>query len=127
MNKGYSLIEFLIGIILSFFVLNLLLSAFKYAEIDRHDYTSQDLVSSFQLHQILNASIDIEISEKEINFNYLNQDKSLQLINNKIILKPGTVIYFLKVEACSFYVADNKIYLKLKRKSGESLFLIGLV
>ena len=127
MKKGYSLVEFLIGLILSFLVLDLALSGFKYVQLNQNDYTSQDLISSFQLHQILNTSIDIIVDDQEINFMYLNEERSLQLINNKLILKPGTVIYYLDVENCSFYIQDDKIYLKLLRKNKESLFLIGLV
>lgn len=127
MKKGYSLIEVLIGLILSFFVLQLLLAGFKYINIDRHDYSSQDLISSFQLHQILNSSTDIEVSENEVSFSYFNEERSLSLINNKLILKPGTVIYFLKVDECKFYIEDEKIYIKIIRKSGESVFLIGII
>ncbi len=121
------MIEFLIGLILSFLVLNLLVSSFKLVDINLHDQSSQDLISSLQIHQILNLATNIEVTNDEINFDYLDENRYLQLVNNKIILKPGTVIYFLKVIDIVFFLEDEKIYLKITRKSGESLFLIGII
>lgn len=127
MKQGYSLVEFLIGLILSFFVLQLCVLGLKYVKIDYHDYTSQDLISSLQLHQILNAAVEIDVSENEIKFEYLNKERRLHLVNNKIILKPGTTIYYLKVDSCIFYLEDNKIFLQITRKNKKNNFLIGLI
>ena len=127
MKKGYSLVEFLVGLILSFLVLDLALGGFKHAKIDNHDHTTQDLISSLQIHQILNGSTDIIVSDQIIDFNYLNQQRTLEIINSKIIMKPGTVIYYLKVDNYNFYVEDQKIYLKVTRQNIERLFLIGLL
>lgn len=127
MKKGYSLVEFLIGLLLSFFVLQLCVSGLKFIKLDYHDYTSQDLISSLQIHQILNASIEINVLEQELQFSYLDQDRRLHLTNNKIILKPGTNIYYLKVDSCNFYLDDDKIYLQIIRKNKTSKFLIGLL
>lgn len=126
MKKGYSLVEFLIGILLSFFVLNLCINNFKLVKI-HNDYNNQDLISSLQLHQIFNLSTNIEISSNEISFSYLNEERSLGFLNNKIILKPGTVIYFVKVDDCVFYVEDEKIFVKIKRLNKESILMIGIV
>lgn len=119
------MVEFLIGLILSFLVLSLLVSSFKLVEVNLYNQSSQDLISSLQLHQILNVATNIDVAADEINFDYLDESRRLHLVNNKIILKPGTVIYYLKVMEVNFYEEDEKIYVKLIRKSGDSLFLIG--
>ena len=124
MNKGYSLVEFLIGILLSFFVLNLCISNFKLVKIN-NNYHNQDLISSFQLHQILNIATEVEVFNQEINFKYLNEERTLYLVNNKLIIKPGTVIYYYKIDECQFFINDDKIYLKLVRNKKVSTYLIG--
>ncbi|NLC54776.1 MAG: hypothetical protein GX769_02730 [Erysipelothrix sp.] len=127
MNKGFSLVEVLIGIVLSFFVLDLCLSVFTYTKTDLKDYSSQDLISSFQIHQILNLSTEIDVFEDEISFRYLNEIRTLYFVNDKVTIKPGTLIFFIKVDRCLFFVEDEKIYIKLFRNTQESVFLIGLL
>lgn len=126
MKKGYSLVEFLIGILFSFFVLNLCINIFTFVKIS-NDYYSQDLISSIQLHQVFNLATNVDVSDKEISFNYFNEPRSLKFINNKIILKPGTVIYYTKVDDCDFFIEDEKIFIKIKRLNKESRFMLGII
>lgn len=124
MKKGFSLSEVLLGLLLSFFVLDLLLANFKNVTISSN-HMSQDLISSWQLHHILNLATDINVSDKQVSFSYFDQDREINLINSKIIIQPGTNIYYLRVEDCCFFVEAGDIFLKINRKSGESIFLIG--
>lgn len=127
MKKGYSLVEFLIAIVLSFFILNLLISGFSKVKLNKEYNASQDLISSLQIFNVLNVSVDVEVLDQNINFKYLNEERQLRFVNNKIIISPGTNIYYLKVDDCLFYQTDNKIYLKILRDSRESIFLIGMI
>lgn len=126
MKKGFSLPEVLLGLLLSFFVLDLLLSNFKNVSLN-NNHMNQDLISSWQLHHILNLAVDVEVYERQITFIYFEKEREINLVNSKIIIQPGTNIYFLQVEDCKFYVEDEDIYLKVIRKSGESIFLIGKI
>lgn len=126
MKKGFSLSEVLLGLLLSFFVLDLLLSNFKNVSI-ANNHMSQDLISSWQIHHILNLAVDIEVFDKQITYTYFDQEREINLVNSKIIIQPGTNIFFLQVDDCQFYIEDEDIYLKITRKSGESIFLIGKI
>lgn len=127
MKKGFSLSEALIGIILSFFILLLIISSLKIISKQNKVIEKQDLISSLQIHKILNLSTDLIVEKNTITFKYLNKEKSLEFKNNKIIMKPGTVIYYLDVLDYNFVVKENKLYLKIKRKNGEKTFLIGIL
>lgn len=125
MKKGYSLIEFLVGMILSFLILSLCLDSLNYFENSNNQYFSQDLISSTQLLHIFNLSKDIIVDESEIVFKYLNQPRSLYFVNDKIILKPGTVIYFVNVDKCLFFSEDDEIFVTIFRKNQTNTYLIG--
>ena len=127
MKKGFSLSEALIGIILSFFILLWMISSLKIVSKQNKVIEKQDLISSLQIHQILNLATDLLVEKNTITFKYLNKEKSLEFKNNKIIMKPGTVIYYLDVLDYNFVVKENKLYLKIKRKNGEKTFLIGIL
>lgn len=127
MKKGFSLSEALIGIILSFFILLLIISSLKIVSKQNKVIEKQDLISSLQIHKILNLSTDLIVEKNTITFKYLNKEKSLEFKNNKIIMKPGTVIYYLDVLDYNFLVEENKLYLKIIRKNGEKTFLIGIL
>ena len=127
MKKGFSLSEALIGIILSFFILLLIISSLKIISKQNKVIEKQDLISSLQIHQILNLATDLLVEKNTITFKYLNKEKSLEFKNNKIIMKPGTVIYYLDVLDYNFVLKENKLYLKIKRKNGEKTFLIGIL
>ena len=127
MKKGFSLSEALIGIILSFFILLLIISSLKIVSKQNKVIEKQDLISSLQIHQILNLATDLLVEKNTITFKYLNKEKSLEFKNNKIIMKPGTVIYYLDVLDYNFLVEENKLYLKIIRKNGEKTFLIGIL
>lgn len=127
MKKGFSLSEALIGIILSFFILLLIISSLKIISKQNKVIEKQDLISSLQIHQILNLATDLLVEKNTITFKYLNKEKSLEFKNNKIVMKPGTVIYYLDVLDYNFVVKENKLYLKIKRKNGEKTFLIGIL
>lgn len=126
MKKGFSLSEVLLGLLLSFFVLDLLLANFKYVSI-KNSHMSQDLISSWQIHHILNLAVDVVVYDKQITYTYFDQEREINLVNSKIIIQPGTNIFYLQVDDCQFYVEDEEIYLKVIRKSGESIFLIGKI
>ena len=125
MKKGFNTINILIGLILSLFIINLIVMATKQLKAVQLINYNQDILSSLQIYEILNYSIDIEVASDEIRMNYLNENRSIRFTNNKIIMSPGTTIYFLDVSTYSFNIEDDKIYLNLVRLNRAKKLLIG--
>ncbi len=125
MKKGFSLVEVLIALVLSFFIIELLVSSFTYIETNSNDDINQDLLSAFMLYEIFNVSVDIIVLDDSISFKYLEDQRELLLINNRLIIRPGTQIYFNNINEYEFFVKENYIYLKLKRNKKTYTYLIG--
>lgn len=124
-KSGFTTLEILVALIISTLIINLLHSSILLLKkVDLKTY-NQDLISAMQLYQIFNVSQNIEIIPDEITFKYLNEERNLRYINDKIIMTPGTVIYFTDVKDFKFYTNDEKIYLQLKRNNKKREFLIG--
>lgn len=125
MKKGFSSTNFLIGFMISFLIINLLSNSLMISKkINLNNYNN-DVIAALQLYQILNVSTFIEIEDRELKFKYLSEDRILSLVNNKIILTPGTVIYFVDVKDFEVTNLNHKLILKVIRKDKESKYLIG--
>ncbi len=127
LNKGFTSIEFLLGLLLSMYLSLLLFNSVKL--IQRTSLTSynHDLLSAVQIHQILNASIDIDVQRESITFKYLNEERRLRFVNDKLVMSPGTVIYFLDVKDYYFKEDDEVIILYLRRNDRFRKYKVGIV
>lgn len=127
LNKGFTSIEFLLGLLLSMYLSLLLFNSVKL--IQRTSLTSynHDLLSAVQIHQILNASIDIDVQRESITFKYLNEERRLRFVNDKLVMSPGTVIYFLDVKDYYFKEDDEVIILYLRRNNRFRKYKVGIV
>ena len=127
MRKGFNTINILIGLTLSLFIINLLVMAGDQLKSVKLNNYNQDIISSLQIYEILNYSLDIEVSDTEIKMKYLNEERSIHFTNNKIIMSPGTVIYFLDVKNYDFFVENEMIYLNITRNNKSRKLLIGQI
>ena len=76
----------------------------------KQPYCLQDLVATYQLRRILVLSYSPHIEE----------DMKLSLINENIILTPGTQIFYIDVDTCMFYEENHVIYVQYER--GEDAY-----
>lgn len=127
LNKGFTSIEFLLGLLLSMYLSLLLFNSVKL--IQRTSLTSynHDLLSAVQIHQILNASTDIDVQRESISFKFLNEERTLRFVNDKLVMSPGTVIYYLDVKDYYFEADDEIIILYLKRNNRFRKYKVGIV
>lgn len=125
MNRGYNTLSLLIGMLLSIVILNLIVSSLKLISNVNLTNNNQDYVSSVQLYSILAHSKNIEVSDTVINFTYLNEDRTLSLVNNKLIMSPGTVIYYTNISDIYFQVVDTSIIFNFKRANTYHKLLVG--
>ncbi|MDD4642549.1 MAG: hypothetical protein PHG99_03495 [Erysipelotrichaceae bacterium] len=89
-------------------------------QFEYHSSDIQDINGLLQLKQYLNLGSNIEISINEINYDYKDKCFKISLVNDNIIIQPGTNILILNVDSLEFieeegylfieYQRDNKLY-----------------
>ncbi|MDD2591347.1 MAG: hypothetical protein PHP11_00145 [Erysipelotrichaceae bacterium] len=120
-NHGFTLVECLLALYFYAFILIIiyqmlcLMNQFEY-----HSSDIQDINGLLQLKQYLNLGSNIEISINEINYDYKDKCFKISLVNDNIIIQPGTNILILNVDSLEFieeegylfieYQRDNKLY-----------------
>lgn len=125
MKSGFSTIELLIGMLASAMIMQLIIGSIQINTNLKQKVYNEDIIAALQLYQVFNLAQDVEVLDEEINFMYLNEARTLAFKNNKLLMSPGTIIYYLDVEAVNFIVEDDKIYLMLARNKKLKKLLIG--
>lgn len=81
-----------------------------------YDYSEiNDEIAMYQLRELLLIAYDIEIDDDEINFTYQDKTFRLSLINNRLILTPGTQIFLDEVDDLYFTQSDGLIYVNYEK------------
>ncbi len=83
------------------------------------DGSLQDMVATYQLRRILALSYDPYLEEDTLYFRYRKKDMRLSLVNDHIIIQPGTQIIYNNVDTCSFYEENDVIYIVYEREGKE--------
>ena len=81
---------------------------FDYNEIN-------DELALYQLRETLLIAYDMHISNNQLNFIYKNKNFKLSLVNNKLIMQPGTQIYLNDINNLSFKTKHGCIYVIYER------------
>ncbi|NLC33658.1 MAG: hypothetical protein GX760_00075 [Erysipelothrix sp.] len=115
MKRGFSLASTLVGLILSMLILSILLDSINIMKRVDYRHYNQEIISSLQLMQILSQSENIIVDTLSIQFDHLNQQKQIKKVNDKLIISPGTLIYFTNIENFAFNVVDERIKLTIFR------------
>ena len=71
----------------------------------------QDEVSLSQLRRSLLLAKDFCLAENNLQFRINNEVKELELVNHKLILRPGVQIFLENIDQISFVNEENKWYL----------------
>ena len=110
----------IIALYISVLLLPIVLLIFTYSSNLDIDYgLLTDEIAINELRELLLITYDLKINEHHLNFIYQDKDFSLSLVNNKLLLQPGTVIYLNDIDNLYFYIKDNSIYMKYLRKGKE--------
>ncbi len=127
MNKGFSLLETLIGVLLFSLVINLGLNMFKIiSNFALPAYLAQDILSSYQLQNILMVSKKLVLEDEEyLSFEYFNHERYLKVLPDKLVMGEGTVIYYNQIANGLFELNDQALYFSYQRQEKTYRFLIG--
>jgi lipopolysaccharide export system protein LptA len=106
----------------------IVLNAFKVISKYKIDnYEIQDEISTIQIMRLLTISNNIDVSSNRISFDLDNKTWNIELINNNVILQPGTQFIFIDVDNAWFNKENRFIYINFIRKNIEYKRLIGYV
>ncbi|MEA5026399.1 hypothetical protein SDC9_161062 [bioreactor metagenome] len=109
-TNGYTLIECLIVLMtVSFFMLQSYQVIVMIRRFPMHHMEMQDLNGLHQLSLILALASDIEVSIDEISYAYKEERYTVNLVNNRLIIQPGTNIIMLDIDQIEFFEEEEKI------------------
>lgn len=125
-NKGFIAIRTLIALAIVMSYLPLMTNILLYvSNIDyRYDLINDEL-SLAQLRRIMMLSYDVEISNNSISFIYGETNRSLSMINGRLVLSPGYQMFLDKIEGAHFEERDELIYLYYVKDDKEYETVIG--
>lgn len=116
-NRGTVLIDYLLTLLIVVMMIPvIILSISIISHALKQPYCLQDLVATYQLRRILVLSYSPHIEEDDLYFTYKKKEMKLSLINENIILTPGTQIFYIDVDTCMFYVENHVIYVQYERE-----------
>lgn len=106
----------LIALYITVLLLPLTLLAYRYVGNISFDYYEvNDEIALTQLRENLLFIYDLNYDRYTLNFRYKGDNYSLLLINNKLILKPGTQIYLMDIDDLYFTDEGGFIYINYER------------
>ena len=116
-RRGFVLAEYIIAlmIVLTFVPLLVICIKLNINALRFHEET-QDEIALSQLRKIMNVGSNFQVSSNQIQFDYHEDSYRLYLINNHLILTPGTHIFLSDVNHLSFSYRGSYIYCDYKRK-----------
>ena len=121
-----NLIRNLIGLLITITMLPICLEAFVFTSNIPFDYTEiNDELAMSQLREQMLIAYDVSVSSGEIDFVYKNKDFRLSLVNNKLLLQPGTQIYLDNIDYLYFEEKNGCIYAIYGRDNKEYERIIG--
>ena len=109
-RRGSILTEFLIVLMIMVATLPLTVQLIQVtSNVNHHQTEIQDMISSYQLRRILLLSYDIEGSNEALTFEYNNEQFVLNVVNNKLLLQPGTQIYYPDIDD-GYFVKEGNVW-----------------
>ena len=115
-KSGYTLLETMIALMISslvFLCIYQITQMLSY--IDLYDQHLQDINGILQLKQSLNLGSNIEISTNEIGYDFKEEHFTISLINNRLIIQPGTNIILTKIDHVEFIEDDLGLVITYQR------------
>ncbi len=125
-NHGFTMIEVLFSLFIVIIITMSLTSILHVVLLSpkHHMVSSEPHIAASQLTNTLYTSHDIKASTI---LEYTDEDNktfTIQLDNNRIIKKPGYVIFLDSVSNLSFDIVNQKVYMNLTYEENDYVFWI---
>lgn len=115
-NRGYLLVESVLGLCICVFVLSLGLACLKLS-LSNYNSKRYDKLLVWQtllfLQQELNVGTNEVVNDNRLCYIKFGENFCFELKNNKLIKTPGSDIYLLNVENVSYFDNDSFINVKI--------------
>ena len=119
-QRGSIYLRTLIALLVTMSILPLAVTIFRNASCIVPDYALlNDELAMMDLRRILLLAYDMEISDTHLKFIYHGEDYVLGLVNERLILHPGTQMYLDDVKEVRFYTKNGSLYMSYVRNNGK--------
>lgn len=124
MNKGFTLVEVLVGLFaLSFCMLLLIQTAVVINAYPKELYEVEDGIGIRQLQLITAQSDHIKVSPQELQMNYHQSDIRMSLHHQRLVKQPGYEIFLKDLAQLSFYEEGGCVYVTWTRTNQKKAIL----
>ncbi len=115
-HRGTILVDFLLTLLISVSLLPIVLCCISVLSKGLiRNYQLQDMIATNQLRRILAISYNLNIEEHTLYFQYQKKEMHLEMVNDNIIIQPGTQIIYTNVDSCEFVLEDDVISICYER------------
>ena len=127
-KKGFTLIELIIALFILQITLPLWLYLFRFLiNFDPQLVKRQNNIGLIQLRRIVALGKDYEVYSDELCMNYQDEKTCFYEVNNRLIQTPGTQIFMLAIENCTFHIDDQFIVLSYLSQDIDFEEIIGFI
>jgi len=82
--------------------------------------TVQDEIAIAQLRRTMMLTYDVNVYDTSLTFRRKGKDETLRMVNGRLILQPGTLIYLSDIDSVSFYEEGGIVHLVYERDERET-------
>ena len=119
-KTGYTLIECLIALMVLCLASSIYFTAMKKIKnLTINTDRIQDVNGIHQLALSLALATDMEVSSDQITYYYKDESFMISLVNEKLMIQPGTNILLLNIDAIEFFQEDEQVILIYRRDDKE--------
>lgn len=119
-RNGFALVEVLVAILTVCICIPILVSVISLMRTSLKDRTSlQDQIALVQLRRYLAVAYDIELLPSSLTFQRQHEEMRLSVVNQNLIVQPGTQMFLMDIEAALFYLEEDSVMLRYVRNHHE--------
>lgn len=119
-RKGFALVEVLVAVLTVCICIPIMVSVISLMRTSLKDRTSlQDQITLVQLRRYLAVAYDIELLPSSLTFQRQHEEMRLSVVNQNLIVQPGTQMFLMDIEAALFYLEGDSVMLRYVRDNQE--------
>lgn len=119
-RKGFALVEVLVAVLTVCICIPIMISVISLMRTSLKDRTSlQDQIALVQLRRYLAVAYDIELLPSSLIFQRQHEEMRLSVVNQNLIVQPGTQMFLMNIEAALFYLEGDSVMLRYIRDNQE--------
>ena len=119
-RKGFALVEVLVAVLTVCICIPIMVSVISLMRTSLKDRTSlQDQIALVQLRRYLSVAYDIELLPSSLTFQRQHEEMRLSVVNQNLIVQPGTQMFLMDIEAALFYLEGDSVMLRYVRDNQE--------